>query len=601
MGDICQRNEAFYLASVAAKPLSLAEDTVKKPGCGLYLGIGYISDLHLDRLIARNHLNPNNLDEIADFIRGVIPFMIEEYWNCDFIARETQGYISALIVCGDVSDDFNLTCLFYRELAFYLADSSTKIFAVLGNHELMGLKGFTYDEIVLKYQTAFQTINDSIKENHYLHRSQTLFLLENAIYTYPFCGFSKNRYERFYSESDLALLSDQELSSILNRSRMVLFGALGFSGLSERYDSESFYGGAIDVIEDRILSSITSNIHERLRRVASSARVVFVTHMPPECWRSNPQYVTKWIYINGHTHINHVTVDETMAEFADAQMGYEYDQPKIKALRIPQFVDIFSDMPDGIHPISPEQMKLFYEGYCERIGQRSDAWIKRVNELFVLKKQKYKVFVSETNAGLRLMQGCKFKKTSVSSLNDFWNHFDYLAGMLDSAMFDYRAMLRQLSKEVRSLGGIGRIHGCIVDVNYRDHLFINPVNGYIGAYHADNIVEKYFFKNPISMITLMLPGDDQIEGYALAKRILPANSLIMSTGTELSSEIFEVEDTWHYSMNRVAKDLERLETMGVLRYWNDDIYRAVIEAPSEKERLRSALQLVFELPIFEDC
>ena len=51
----------------------------------------------------------------------------------------------------------------------------------------------------------------------------------------------------------------------------------------------------------------------------------------------------------------------------------------------------------------------------------------------------------------------------------------------------------------------GKIHGCIVDIDMYNHIYVNPSDGKITPYHAFNMYDKDVYQNTKSLISTQKP------------------------------------------------------------------------------------------------
>lgn len=58
-------------------------------------------------------------------------------------------------------------------------------------------------------------------------------------------------------------------------------------------------------------------------------------------------------------------------------------------------------------------------------------------------------------------------------------------------MHDYHEALKHISNQIKKIGGDGRIHGCIVDIDEMNHVYLNPIDGRIICYWASAINHRY--------------------------------------------------------------------------------------------------------------
>ena len=59
---------------------------------------------------------------------------------------------------------------------------------------------------------------------------------------------------------------------------------------------------------------------------------------------------------------------------------------------------------------------------------------------------------------------------------------------MKAAFTPYRNALKTISKEIRAFGGNGNIHGCIIDIDFFNHIYVNPFDGKIEGLDAAVIV-----------------------------------------------------------------------------------------------------------------
>lgn len=125
----------------------------------------------------------------------------------------------------------------------------------------------------------------------------------------------------------------------------------------------------------------------------------------------------------------------------------------------------------------------------------------------------------------------------------------------------------------------GRIHGCIVDLDYFNHLYLNPYDGKLIPYYAPSIYEKYTYKNVASLIADKMPdmlpsfqraiGD---HGYSLiASNATSPHALAKLSETEISMYNAVVTDTKMYDVSSRMKGLQTIYDHHLVEVWYDHI------------------------------
>ena len=52
---------------------------------------------------------------------------------------------------------------------------------------------------------------------------------------------------------------------------------------------------------------------------------------------------------------------------------------------------------------------------------------------------------------------------------------------------------KQIANTVKKIGGLGTIHGAIIDIDYFNHIYVNPIDGTITGYWASDIINKEIY------------------------------------------------------------------------------------------------------------
>ena len=274
---------------------------------------------------------------------------------------------------------------------------------------------------------------------------------------------------------------------------------------------------------------------------------------------------------------------------------------------------------DGIHEITIDDYWSFLirvrlqEGYS--IERPMFSWAEKI--LF-LKNGKYFMFLSKSSRGsLCILQGAKRKKAEyppeyyqeklkeyaeiiTSLFKPYWDALNHISYELTQLIpekkalkntkyleyveecklyglppLDFKTWYEEKGKQIRLSG---RIHGCIVDVDYFNHLYLNPYDGTLTAYYAKSIFDADIYKNPVSLIAAQRPEMLQ----AFQKYIMEnSSSLLVSELSEThsivskESEIFKGTikeySTDRYQISNFLRPLQRIYDYGIVQVWYDNV------------------------------
>ena len=181
----------------------------------------------------------------------------------------------------------------------------------------------------------------------------------------------------------------------------------------------------------------------------------------------------------------------------------------------------------------------------------------------------YMFMVKRNNDNILLLNGGRMKKIEPHSLEYFYENLDKYVTSVNDYLKKYVDYLKTISKEVSKIGGHGRIHGSIVDIDELNHLYVNPLDGKITPYYADSMKDKYVYDNFESLLSNKLPSIyNNLNKYLDANR--NQSSVILKNETITNHREF-VEDTSIYKISGIIKSLQYTTENRIVRLWNDKL------------------------------
>ena len=347
-----------------------------------------------------------------------------------------------------------------------------------------------------------------------------------------------------------------------------IFGGIGFAGKNETFNCENkIYGDApISRILEKELSKKVEIIHHKLSEVIPDKKLFFVTHMPKNDW-SNEKYVPNWFYLSGHTHKNFYKIDESAQIFADNQIGYTGTINSFKFIPIDKYFNVFDNYKDGIYEISNSDYILFNYYYGTRITfNRSEGFV------ICLKRENVYCFLYKNKEKLYFLNGGIIKKIKMRDVQFFYdNMLDYYKSICKyiETFDDYE---KNVSNYIKSIGGNGTIHGSIVDIDWYNHLYVNPFDSTITPYFAFSKTDKNIYKNLTSLLKYKLPTiyKNQIESSYNEKSsafLLPS----LKYTSEISNRTKHDSSTYIYSVSNVILSFQFTYYNNIIKLWSEAI------------------------------
>jgi hypothetical protein len=153
-------------------------------------------------------------------------------------------------------------------------------------------------------------------------------------------------------------------------------------------------------------------------------------------------------------------------------------------------------------------------------------------------------------------------------INYYFLHMDEVISDIRGPLDKYMEVMKRVSEEIHRLGGYGTIHGCIVDVDWYNHVYVNPVDLTITGYWALNIVDKMVYPNVPELLKAECP-----EIYANYLKLIGEDkeNALMPVKVKNEAGVLPEEylSTDIYKASREIKKMQKLESK-ILSSWYEN-------------------------------
>mgnify|MGYP003365605713 CR=1 FL=1 len=523
----------------------------------------YISDIHLMHKIVNRFPDGASEEEIRAYLELVVDTMLSTIHQREW----PMYYDDFLLITGDVSFNFEVSEIFYKFIAEKWGGKRTIV--TLGNHELWNytksgsaqIQSHSVDKIVEKYRTLFDELEINFLENNLLTLTFDLGSYAGRIV--------------ILSANEILSYSKEQLQELCNRSSLIVFGALGFSGMNDNFNVlNGIYRDTITSRNEEVeLSKKTRKLYYKILDSLEDYKVIIQTHMPFNDWCKD-EYHAGWVYVNGHNHRNEFYISHEKTVFADNQIGYKNSNITLKRFNLLSNYDVFHNFKDGIFDIRREE----YLDFCKGLGINVD-FNRRDGSIKMLKREGFYLFLFEAdNKKMYLLKGGRVKSLDIQDVKYYFNNMVAYAFAINDLFKEYNKGLKKISDFVKAFGGSGIVHGCIIDIDFYNHIYLNPNDGKITAYYALSTIDKWVYKDVKSLLTAHCP--DLIENYIKISGSDVKNTDVVSSKEYVIALSTYVSDTEIYDPSRIIRSLQYLREVNVIREWNEellDVYRMKLE------------------------
>lgn len=536
----------------------------------------YITDLHLESQLGLTGMT-------VDEIKGNVAQKVDEMLGG--LSKEDMAD-GVLLVGGDVADSEEVAKIFFDAVFFHFHGP---IIFVLGNHELWD--GCTYangkscqkrsiDEVVTAYK-QFNKTKFGFEAKMYCLENEVLVCYKNSMYQNS-DEFGVGRKTAGMPRGGLCVLTEEmllntstdDLREFFDECSMIVLGGLGFCGLNPRYNADTgLFRDRVSREEDVERSKRFRAVYDRVVSCADNKRVVVLTHTQTEDWTTDAPH-PNWVYVNGHTHQNGlVKTEDGVTVLYDNQVGYKPKKWHLNQFSLERYYDPFEAWADGIYRITPQQYMDFNAGRGIQM-----EYFRQQGDIYALKQKGIYMFMLQHGIGLYLLRGGQ-KLNVFHGLEYYAANLEKYVEKIQAAFRPYRNALDKIAAEVKRFGGSGYVHGSIVDIDYYNHIYLDPFDGYLMPYFALDVTDRREFRSVRELLesspfpALGSDGTPMLSAYT---KLLDAGgvSILAPTVKEAALAVVSMEvldEKNIYAPSRVMKSIQYLLDKGVVRVWNDAV------------------------------
>lgn len=525
--DTAKQNEiATYETLVAGHPED-EEHSIK---------ISYVTDIHLEQRFCEQ--NCRTFEDMTYVLRTIANSLSNMFTRINLIG-------------GDITSNINIFEAFLDELA--RRQKFNVIFFTLGNHELWNLVGKDYRTTIDRYREIIARKGQG-----------RMFLVQNNIFYFD-SGWKE------ITENELSEIALDDLRSKLRKAEILIFGGIGYSGTNEEFNANNgVYLNSLDRNTEIFESKRFFDLYCKVTAVASDKNLIVFTHMPPRDW-AGKEFRPKngIVYVNGHNHRNYFFDDGKTRIYSDNQVGYLGKRISLKQIAVDVGYNWFADYADGIYEISRDDYLNFYRGIGLYV-----TFNRKFKQLFMLKRNATYLFLLKSQSGnLNIMNGGALRNANGHTIQYYYDNLEHYAESIRLYLSSYSNCQKEISHWIKALGGYGRIHGCIIDIDFYNHLYLNPLDQSITPYFATSIVDKFVYKNVASLLKYRCPSlyvNFQKLQYdkGTSKALAP-----LQNDLKLSKRETYVSSTEIYRISRIIKGLQYTTKFSVVRVWNDNLIK----------------------------
>lgn len=461
---------------------------------------------------------------------------------------------------ASISEKKGLISTLSMTLTKKMPTEQNKIFAILGNHEYWDFDN--YDDCVSSYSKMFE-------ENKIVFLNSEIARID-----------AQNGYEKSQIYENKCINRKWIGDYYFVFSDVIIVGGTGFAAQNHLFNAkQGLYRNSIDNEQEKELGKKWNNVFQKACKIAEerNATLIVLTHNPVSDWLTKYEKLKNIVFINGHTHRNEFSREENdVFILSDAQVGYHGKNFILKKVLVHKSCNPFVADKDGFREISIEEYAEF--NYFVGKSIRMKRLLKQMSEderkLYVIKYNDYYGFFVVSSNSVYICNGGVAKK--IGKKGDIERYYSIFSSMINKykeVLMPLRMTQEKISEFVKKFGGSGKIHGSIIDIDFYDHIMINPIDKSITFYYSPTIGKIMRYPD------LMLLLHERCPSLEKQYLLLGSSMELPETRNEIFQVYFEkikVKDSV-YSISRRVDVLQKIFDSHILRDWDENILKNEIK------------------------
>lgn len=143
---------------------------------------------------------------------------------------------------------------------------------------------------------------------------------------------------------------------------------------------------------------------------------------------------------------------------------------------------------------------------------------------------------------------------------------------IEDPLIKYTNFQKQIAEKIIAIGGRGTIHGCIIDIDFFNHIYVNPWDLTIVGYWAADIILKEVYPSVSSL--LETKRADLFQNYKNMLAQSNGNSMQLQKMFSLSSKSEFYFGTEIYRASREIRKMQKLNSH-ILSAWYEGVMKSM--------------------------
>ena len=172
------------------------------------------------------------------------------------------------------------------------------------------------------------------------------------------------------------------------------------------------------------------------------------------------------------------------------------------------------------------------------------------------------------------MNGGALKKLPINDINYYYERMNSIIAYIKSPLDKFMSIQKQIANEIKAIGGSGNIHGNIIDIDFFNHVYVNPYNLTLTSYFAKDMIYKKVYQSIPELLKANCPAlyENYIKLLKNKTKISFAINDHINQELDITPDIYLATDI--YKTSREIQKMQKLSS-NILTTWYEPTQKII--------------------------
>lgn len=149
----------------------------------------------------------------------------------------------------------------------------------------------------------------------------------------------------------------------------------------------------------------------------------------------------------------------------------------------------------------------------------------------------------------------------------YYDNMDVMISTIEAPLDKFTSFQKHIADMIKRIGGSGKIHGSIIDIDFYNHIYVNPIDLSLTGYWASDMINKIVYPSIPALLEEKCPTI--FDEYIKLLKDNSENPLALKQQTDVAILPQMYLDTNIYRASREIKKMQKLSS-NILSVWYEN-------------------------------